>query len=543
MQKEIFELHNLIKRKNIDKAYMEAKKLYKVDKSNKDLVKIITFLHIQKNQFNASIKVLKDYYQENPQEKDFDYFINMGVSLKSIEEYEEALSMYEEARKINPRSPLCYTVPAEIKLKCRKFKESSKLIDIALDMITHSKEKNRLHFANTIKLKTEVNVALNNDNQNEELLLNLLKDEFHPDLFYLLCNVNPMRVDTALLKNAEDHLKINDNKFQNKLDRFWYVHPLYFGLAIFYSRQDQKKSENLYKLANKEVQNSLRYNSFDYQKHIGSIIDIYKNDFSESNKFNDNEGENNIFILGTPRSGTSLIESFIASNNEVISGGELLSAQRLVSEYINEQEEKDTEEFVKDFRKNYLNKTNYLRGQHKYILDKLPENFCYLGYLCKILPKSKIIRTFRDPWDVAVSLFKQRYVTNIPYSASFFNIGVFMSNFEAINIFWTNQSDIGQNLIDIKYEELVSDPILYQKKLYDFIGINAEFSEEKRRTFFSQTASIRQIGSIVHKKSVKKEEFLDNKEEFYDALKMQRRYWEKRGIKSKNDEFFGYKIM
>ena len=76
---------------------------------------------------------------------------------------------------------------------------------------------------------------------------------------------------------------------------------------------------------------------------------------------------------------------------------------------------------------------------YKLIIDKLPENFLFIGYLLKILPGSKIIRTFRNPWDVAISLYKQRYVTNIPYSASFFNIGVFMSNFEAINIFWNNQ--------------------------------------------------------------------------------------------------------
>ena len=57
----------------------------------------------------------------------------------------------------------------------------------------------------------------------------------------------------------------------------------------------------------------------------------------------------------------------------------------------------------------------------------MPENFLYIGIILKkLLPKSKIIRIFRDPWDTAISLYKQRYVTNIPYSASFFNIGVFM---------------------------------------------------------------------------------------------------------------------
>ena len=53
---------------------------------------------------------------------------------------------------------------------------------------------------------------------------------------------------------------------------------------------------------------------------------------------------------------------------------------------------------------------------------------------------------------------------------------------------------------------------------------------KKEKSFFSQTASIRQIGGEVHSKSIEKKEFLDHKNEFYDALIMQRKYWEKRGF-------------
>ena len=102
-------------------------------------------------------------------------------------------------------------------------------------------------------------------------------------------------------------------------------------------------------------------------------------------------------------------------------------------------------------------RTNFIR-KFKYIVDKLPENFLYLGIIMKLLPKAKIIRTFRDPWDVAISLYKQRYVTNIPYSASFFNIGVFMSNFEAINNYWSDHINTKSNLMDVKYEHLVETP-------------------------------------------------------------------------------------
>ena len=96
--------------------------------------------------------------------------------------------------------------------------------------------------------------------------------------------------------------------------------------------------------------------------------------------------------------------------------------------------------------------------------------------------------------------------------------------------------------MDIKYEDLVDDPSTYQKKIYSFLEIKSDFNEDKRRTFFSQTASIRQISSPVHKKSIRKQEFLENKQEFYEALQMQRLYWQKRGNVSNSGDFFGYKL-
>ena len=183
-----------------------------------------------------------------------------------------------------------------------------------------------------------------------------------------------------------------------------------------------------------------------------------------------------------------------------------------------------------------------MRGNYNLIVDKLPENFLFIGYLLKLLPEAKIIRTFRNPWDVAISLYKQRYVTNIPYSASFFNLGVFMSNFEAMNLYWNENIQEQKNILDIRYEDLINDTDFYQQKIYDFLKIKSEFDEGKRRRFFAQTASIRQIGSPVHRKSIEKKDFLDKKAEFFEALKMQRKYWEKNGIVFKSSDFFGYNI-
>ena len=541
MQKEILELRNLIKNRNIDKAYEQAKKLNKINKNNKEIIKILAFLFIQRNQFDSTIKILNEYYEDNPHEKDFDYYVNMGASYKALEEYEKSLDMYHQARAIDPNSPFCYTVPAEVNLKIRNFDRALELVNVALEKIDKSDARNSIHFPNAIKLKTEINVALKKDKENIEMLKSLLDEKFHPDLFFLLASIDSSMIDNEILNQALKHLEHNDSVFENKLDRFWFVHPLYFALAIYYEKRDKIKSEEFYHLGNRETMNSLRYNSFSYQKNINKIFENYK--IEADNYPNDNKvGSKNIFILGTPRSGTTLIESIIASNDEVTSGGELLSAYKLIDEFVNNKEELKFDVLVNNFRKQYLEKTDFLRGKYKLIVDKLPENFLFIGYLLKLLPGAKIIRTFRNPWDVAISLYKQRYVTNIPYSASFFNLGVFMSNFEAVNLYWNKNIQAEKNLLDIRYEELINNTDFYQQKIYDFLDIKSEYNEEKRRGFFAQTASIRQIGSPVHKKSIEKKDFSDKKDEFYEALKMQRKYWEKSGINYKSSDFFDYKI-
>ena len=184
-----------------------------------------------------------------------------------------------------------------------------------------------------------------------------------------------------------------------------------------------------------------------------------------------------------------------------------------------------------------------MRKDFKYVIDKLPENFLYLGYILNFLPKTKIIRLFRNPWDTAISLYKQRYVQNIPYSSSFFNIGVFMANFEAINLYWNSViHNKDECVLDIYYEDIVKDDTKAQKKIYEFLGIKASYNKEKRDQFFSSTASIRQVQGGIHQKSIKKQEFVDKKDEFYQSFEMQRKYLKMKGIVPENSSFFGYEM-
>jgi len=541
MEKEILHILDLIKKQNLEKAFVEAKKVFTKNKHNKKIMNILAYLLIQKNRFDEAISIQEEYYQKNNDEKDFDFYVNMGVSLKSIEDYKNSLDMFSKAQEINTESPLAFMTPAEVKVKLREFNEALVLINKALEKIKSSKNINHLQLTHAIRVKSEILIALNKSQENFDFLKKELDQKFTPEIFFFLVQSNTKLINSGLIKTAEEMLSLNEMKFNSKLDRFWFVHPIYFALAKYYEDKDKKKSEDYYVKGNTEVTKSLRFNSYDYQKKIVKITEHFNQSFDKLISHDPNIGNKNIFILGSPRSGTTLIESIIGSSHDVMSGGELLSASRLIEQNLLSSDSSKLALQIREFQNKYLSRTDFIRSNKNFIIDKLPDNFTYIGYLKKLLPNSKIIRTFRNPWDVATSLYKQRYVANIPYSSSFFNIGVFFANFEAINKFWDQKLD-PKDIFTIRYEELVVDPEMWQKNIYQFLGIDGDYNEEARQNFFSATASMHQISSPVHQKSVKKDDFISYKSEFYEAFDMQRKYWEMQGISNSDDLFFGYKL-
>ena len=540
MKNEISNILKLIENGETFKALDGAKLFYKKDQKNIDAIKLLAYSYIQLGNFDQVIKVLEEGYNKKKDLKDFDYYNNMGYALSQIEEYEEAISYLKRAQEFK-NSPSVKTCLAEVFLKQRNFVEAGEIILSALEDIKKIGTKSFNKYANIFLLISEINSALNKDEETISLFNQILQNEFNENIFFLLANINPNSIEKTIIEIAEKNLLTNENNYKNKIERFNFVTPLYFGLAMYYESKDKEKSEKYFDNGNKEIFSSTRYNSHQYQERIVKTMNLYVKKYKSFDESDRDHGKKNFFIMGSPRSGTTLVESIVTANDKVFSGGELKSGKYIIEKNIlsNEQSFNDLNH---KFISKYLRRTSYLRGSYEYIVDKMPENFLYLGMIQKLLPKAKIIRVFRNPWDTAISLYKQRYVLNIPFSVSFFNIGVFFSNFEAINLFWNEHIQNKSNILDIRYEDLVSDHTFYQKKIYKFLEVNTNYNEKRRGDFFSPTASTRQVKEGVHRRSIEKKDFLQHKSEFIDALLMQREYWAKKGIITKDSKFFGYSL-
>ena len=193
--------------------------------------------------------------------------------------------------------------------------------------------------------------------------------------------------------------------------------------------------------------------------------------------------------------------------------------------YLDEQEDAMLERHGnKNIGDIYLNRISFIKGDKKFFIDKLPGNYHSIGFIKEFLPAAKIIYIKRNYWDIAISIYKQFYVSNIPFAASFFNIAVNIANHEELIRFWS--SEMNYDFMTIEYEELVSDTGNVANKIFKYCALEGSYNEDTRKNFFSRTASKSQISKNINKSSISKREFGNFKSGFEKDIENQRKYWQ-----------------
>ena len=540
IKKEISHILSLVSSKNYIQAYKLSLPLYKKYSPNIEVLKIHFYILSLLDSNIEAIDEIQEYLKNNTIQdiNDHEVLNLFGYFYLKTEEFEKSIELLDMTILKKEDFGPAHQNLAEVLIVKRDFLKALDHINKAIN-IFESLNKKVDEFFHCLILKADINNALNKNHETVLMLQNYLSEEFNENVFYLLSTIDTKKIKDEIMEFAEH--KLTDNAYyESKIIAFSKTVPLQFGLANYYQKQDKLKSELYFHKANKNVGDILRYNLNTSQKSIINSMKLY-DEFFKNNNFSEKEiGKNNIFIVGLPRTGTTLTESIITANDEIFPAGELLSFQDLFAA-LTEKSINEKRPFIDHISKTYLRRTSYLKNDYDKVVDKLPGNVMLIGFIRKILPGSKIIRIYRDPWDTAISLYKQRYVKNIPWSTNFFNIGIKMSNHEAMNTFWDMVLEEDNNITTIRYEDVVSKQKDIQTGLYDFLEIKSNYSEEKRSGFFSKTASTQQVKEKIHTKSVKKLEFEDKKDEFWSAIHQQRKYWTRQGLSIiENSPLFGY---
>jgi hypothetical protein len=218
-----------------------------------------------------------------------------------------------------------------------------------------------------------------------------------------------------------------------------------------------------------------------------------------------------IFIVGLPRTGTTLTERIVSSHSQVESVGEtqflqmvvrresgVKSVERITPAIIEAAAKID----ISSIADGYTEAVDYKLSDKPMFIDKLPFNYLYLGFIAKSYPHARIIHLKRHPLDACFAMYKQVFTWAYKFSYTLKGLGGYYVGYNRLCNHW--REVLGDRLIEVEYESLVADQEHQTRVLLEKIGLDFEegcLNFEKNITA-STTASSVQVREKIHTRSV-----------------------------------------
>ncbi len=260
--------------------------------------------------------------------------------------------------------------------------------------------------------------------------------------------------------------------------------------------------------------NMLRPTQFNPHKHTAGIdtsIRIQTANYFDNAPKSSNKSDRPVFIVGMPRSGTSLVEQILASHPQVYGAGELAEISKLahnlpaslnINKPYPELLESITQKALNQCASQYLQHLNNMDTDSLRVIDKMPGNFFYLGLIELMFPNARVIHCMRNPLDNCLSCYFQDFFQSMDWCYDQKNMAAYYRGYEKLMNHWKQALNIP--IMDVSYEGLVGDQENISRKLIEFCGLDwtddcLQFHKTKR---FVATASYDQVRKPIYKKSV-----------------------------------------
>jgi tetratricopeptide (TPR) repeat protein len=304
---------------------------------------------------------------------------------------------------------------------------------------------------------------------------------------------------------ADDVVHAMEDLYQTKKD-ISETDRIDLGFALgklFEDRREYDKAFDCIRSANQ-----VKRKSFDYviQNDIdlfARIQKIFSPDFFDSHKDSGLQDSTPIFILGMPRSGTTLVEQILASHPLVFGADELTILEDLTKGLCRGGTMTPFPECVLDLDedtftrtgKDYIEKVRKFADDAQYITDKMPHNFLRIGLIKTILPKAKVIHCVRDPMDTCFSIFKKDFTGSHGYAYDLVELGQYYRLYQELMAHW--EKVLPGFIYTQSYEGMVTDQLNQTKSLLDFCGLPWDeaclnFHKTERRVSSASHAQVRQ---------------------------------------------------
>ena len=495
LQENVQLLLNLFKSGQFYKAETFNKELIKKNPNNIFFYNFMAIVLTQQQKIDEAILFCKSGIKID--QKHAPIYDNLGTAYKIKGDYLESEKAYKKSIELDNSLAEAQNNLGNLYIMLNRFNESIECFKKAI--LINSKQFT-YHYNLGIVYKTIGRFSESLSSFNESIALN---NNF--------CTAHRSLSGLIKYKKNDKHLEIMKTLKTKTYIQDDQKTELLFALAKAYDDiNDFDQAFKYYTEANLLRRKKINFSIKDEKLFFNNI----KSTFSKKliNKMVDagNKSFTPIFIIGMPRSGTTLAEQIISSHSDVFGGDELTYMSDVVEKYILKGKDKNLLN-VKQFTKNdfynigneYIKKIKKLSPNSKMITDKMPINFKWLGLIKIIFPKSKIIHCTRNSKDNCVSIFKNYFTnTKLNYAYDLKEICDFYNLYLDLMCYW--KKNIPNFIFDFNYENIVNKS---EKQIKNLVK-NCELEwEEDCLKFYEnnrpvKTTSETQVRKKIYKTSI-----------------------------------------
>ena len=250
---------------------------------------------------------------------------------------------------------------------------------------------------------------------------------------------------------------------------------------------------------------------------LANIMQIFDAKFFAERKSNFQQvketGKTPIFIVGMPRSGTTLLEQILCSHASVHGAGELIDLNAVITQATGASVGKPftagvqtlSEADMRHIGEDYLKRVWKLSPESTFITDKMPANFFYLGLIHLALPHAKIIHAMRDPMDSCFSCYSRLFNDTMEFAYDQGTLGRYYARYIKLMQHWHKVLPAG-TILDLPYEKMVDDTEAQVRRVLEFVGLpwDANCLQFHKNDRLVKTASVAQVRQPIYTSSVER---------------------------------------
>ena len=470
------------------------KKVLKKDNNNVDALRLLGLLAFKQNNYPIAEKLFIRGIQLNPTFKLL--WENLAKCFRLQNKFQHAQKAFENLLKLDPNNLEAMGALGTIHIRLSNFDEG---IVIYKNLLKQNNKNPRVHLSLGHAQKT-----VGNRSESEQSYINAIKNfPLCGEAYWSLANLKTYKFSNKQIKSMESALNENIHDLEK-------IQMLFALGKAHESNKNYDLSFKYYEEGNWLQRKTLDYNAQVNSDLIDKTIEFFNKNINKLNFDVGNKTKDPIFILGLPRAGSTLIEQILSSHSLIEGTQEhhnIMTIGRKIRTINNTDNYTDSlfdlkDEDILEYGNKYINETMWSRKEKNFFIDKMPNNFPYIGLIKMILPNAKIIDARRNPLDGCFSCFKQFFAKGQHFTYDLDDIARYYKDYERIMLFWN--TIFPDSIYKIVYEDVIENPKSEVKKLLDYLELDFEescmdFYKSKRPV---KTASSEQVRQPIYKSGV-----------------------------------------